>query len=130
MLTLELNVNATPVELKGPDNTVSKYTIREMSVAEREQYVDLLRVNMIFNSEGKAVGVKKMEGTSSALLTRCMQDVSANRLVTKEQVEKWPSRVVEQLVEEANRLNGFKTVTDAKTGDEVVKAAGEEVKNG
>ncbi|MDR2170635.1 MAG: hypothetical protein LBP59_10875 [Planctomycetaceae bacterium] len=87
--------------------------LREMSGREREDYLNSLQSHVNFSRDGSASGVKSITGLTSLLLTSCMFWRVGDELVrvTDKELNAFPSRVLTELTELANELNGFTVVS-------------------
>src|SRR5581483_126626 len=102
-----IKTSTVPIELENAETgKVENYTLREMTAAERGRFIDGQRANMITNSEGKAIGVRKIEAIHADLLCVCLLDADGKK-VPKEVIQDWPAGLVDSLYAEAQKINNL-----------------------
>ena len=111
-LEFTLQGSIVPVTIKGTDDKVMSYELREMTAASRDRYLDLLGNRLRVDSDGKPIGVKKFEGMQSELLALCLWDREQNRYVSKDDLQKWPSSVVSAIYAEAQAMHRLPTAEE------------------
>lgn len=106
MSTLQFNLkkNSIPVVIEDGDATPLNLTLVEMSAAQRDQYLDSIQARMGYDVKGSPTGLKKFDGLQADLLTRCLLKEDG-KMVTREQVQGWPSSIVSDLFKAAQKLN-------------------------
>lgn len=90
-------------EEDGITNTT--YQLREMTAAERDNYLNRMQKRMKTDPSGKAIGVSNFDGMQADLLASCMTTVADSKPVTMGTIQAWPATVVTTLFEEAQKLN-------------------------
>jgi len=83
-----------------------EYTLREMTAAQRDRYLDGISGRMRLGPDGKSVGIKKFDGMQADLLSLCLFGPDGN-LAAADEIQKWPSSVVGQLFTMAQEINSL-----------------------
>lgn|SRR3990167_11282250 len=107
MIELTLVGSSIPVALKNATGETESLELREMTAASRDQYIDVVGGRMLFDPKGVPIGLKKAEGLQAELLSRCLYRTHDEKpvLVSKGEIQGWPTTVVNRLFDEARRLN-------------------------
>lgn len=108
-LDFSLTLREVPVTLDG-----EPYTLRELTGKDRDAYAARLHKQIDIAPDGTARGIKSTAGLSIYLLSLSLFD-SGNKRVSAQTIEKFPSAVIERLVEEANKLSAL----DQESADEL-----------
>ncbi len=116
-LRLELELKETPVTLVGKDGEETFYLI-EMDGRDRDEYVAWLQKKVQFGDDAKVKTVKSMDGIQTKLLTLCLHKEDRKTKASKSFIQGLPSRVVDQLAEEANKLSGLEEDEEAEEGND------------
>jgi len=104
-MKLKAFLKTETVEIEDQNGEVTVYTVRELSGAEREKYLDTVNARMKFE-DGKPVGFTSYEGSYTKLVSMCMVDDDGKK-VNPETVKNWPQSTVEELFRLAQRLSGL-----------------------
>ena len=110
-LQFKTKLQSRPVVLEAEDGAQSQYELREMTVAERDKYLNTVSSRMRFDANGKPCGIRNFDGMHADLLTRCMFKMNpdgSSTPVTKKEVDAWPSAssaVIFSAAQELNQLN-------------------------
>jgi len=113
-LRLQLIRKELPVVLEGSAGDEQKYTLKELTGAGRNSYLDQMADRSRLDKSGKVVGIKSFDGFQADLLTRSMVDSDGNA-VTTELIETLPASTQTVLFEKAQELSGL----DNKDEDDV-----------
>lgn len=116
-LEFSLTVASAPVTLDG-----KPYTLRELTGAQRDQYLTTSAARLLKNEEGKAIGVKDFNGHQSELLCLALTDDSTNTLVPQETIAGWPGSTVSKLFKKAQALSNLEGPQTAANTTESEKA--------
>ncbi len=107
-LNFRLSRNFFDVVLTEEDGiTNTCYQLREMTAAERDNYLTRMQKRMKTDSSGKAIGVSNFDGMQADLLASCMTTVADGKPVTMGTIQAWPATVVTSLFEKAQELNNL-----------------------
>lgn len=101
----EVELRTRKVNIKG-----RRYELRELTGKGREEYLNATAPKFRLNEKGEPIGLKDHTGVTTDLLARCLFDVTDNSsgvLVGTEFLAALPSRILTQLQDAANILNGF-----------------------
>lgn len=102
-LVISLDLKSTPVTLtKG--EVKKPYSICEMTGTLRDQYLADTKSRTRMN--GDKMEMDSYEGLYADLLCRCLRDKDG-KLLTKQEVQEFPSSAQQTLFKEAQKLNGL-----------------------
>lgn len=104
-LEFSLKLKEEPVELTGSNDVVEKCSLRELGGAERDTHLDDMAKRMKFVN-GKAEGLTKYANLQAGLVALCLRGEDG-KLKTIEQIQKYPSSVVQALYKAAQDLSGL-----------------------
>jgi len=108
-LTFNLKKKDVPVTIESEQGNLNLKLV-EMSAALRDQYLDTVSARMhIVN--GQPAGIKKFDGMQADLLSRCLLKEDGKQ-VSPAEIQGWPSSVVAQLFDEAQKLNHLNRAED------------------
>lgn len=109
-LVFTAKLKETPVEIDG-----ASYTLKELSGAQRDAYLDTVGERMRYDEKGNPKGIKTFKGMQAELICRSLTD-SNGVLVKKEVVSTWPASVQDGLFKAAQNLSelGNEAVDEAK----------------
>lgn len=96
------------VDITSPDGSVKKYKLKEFSGVQRKQYMSRFKMDIAFQ-DGEAVvqSAKDFQPLSETeFLALCLYN-DADKLVTEEEILKFPSTAIVGLYEAAQKLSGF-----------------------
>jgi hypothetical protein len=110
--SFSLEVKQVEVELVSKERGTEKYSIREMTGLQRDQYLTSQNTKVKFNEAGKPVGLRTFDGCQSSLLSRCMYKDDV--LVPEKVIQTFPSTVLQSLYEMCQKLNGLDTEADTQ----------------
>jgi len=115
-LRLKLERKEMPVILEGP-NGEEKFTLRELSGAERNKYLNKMTNRVKMTKDGKAAGIKSFDGFQADLLKLSLFD-EGDEPVSVDVIEELPSSTQQKLFDEAQKLSGLDSEPDneAKNG--------------
>lgn len=121
-LQFKLKNNSLTIEIESEDGAKkTTYRLVEMTVATRDKYMNTLAQRMRFDPvTGRPMGIKSFDGMFGELLSRCMTEEDTGRLVTKEEVNAWPTTVAQGIYQIAQKLNRIEDEKE-EGGDEVKK---------
>jgi hypothetical protein len=80
-----------------------------MCAADRDQHMDFVKPRLQKNADGTA-DIIKFEGIQSDLLGRCLYrviDGARAKKVPETEIAQWPSSVVQELYQAAQKVNGL-----------------------
>lgn len=89
--------------LEKEDGQECNCELREMSAAQRDDYLQSLSVRMNRDASGQAAGISDFKGLHAELLTRCLY--VEGKLVSAEEIQEWPASVLVDLYNIAQQLN-------------------------
>lgn len=99
-----------------------KYTLREMSAADRDSFLNNFNKRFELDEKGKPKRIKDYENMQSDLVWRSMFDEAGKKL-NNSTVQSWPGRVVHALYMACSKLNNLDAVKEiAAEGEEGEKA--------
>jgi hypothetical protein len=104
-MKLTTTLKTVSVEIEGADGIANAYTIKELTGAEREKYLDTVSARMKYVGD-KPVGFTTYEGSYTKLLAMCLYD-STGAKVNVETIKQWPQSTVEALFKEAQSISGL-----------------------
>lgn len=107
-----------PVDLEVEEGSVVRYFVKEMSGAQRDEYLNKTAQKSRLDANGEVVGLKDYKGLYSNLLAFCLYD-DGGKLVPESKIQEWPDAAQRALYEMANELNGMaKPASPDQEGDE------------
>jgi hypothetical protein len=102
-----------PVELELAEGELVLYAIKEMTGAQRDEYLNKVTQKTTRDASGEVVGMKDYKGLYSTLLSFCLYDADS-KLIPESKIQEWPDTAQKALFDIAIELNGLK----AKKADE------------
>lgn len=116
-LTFKSRIQKRPVVIqveddKGKVASEKKFELREMTAAQRDQYLTDLQSRFRLNKDGVAVGMKDFIGLQANLLSLCMFNEQGEP-VSRDDVQTWPASCVTQLFKAAKEINHLADETKA-----------------
>jgi hypothetical protein len=102
-----------PVELELAEGELVRYAIKEMTGAQRDEYLNKVTQKTTRDASGEVVGMKDYKGLYSTLLSFCLYDADS-KLIPESKIQEWPDTAQKALFDIAIELNGLK----AKKADE------------
>jgi hypothetical protein len=102
-----------PVELELAEGELLLYAIKEMTGAQRDEYLNKVTQKTTRDASGEVVGMKDYKGLYSTLLSFCLYDADS-KLIPESKIQEWPDTAQKALFDIAIELNGLK----AKKADE------------
>jgi len=102
-----------PVELELAEGELVRYAIKEMTGAQRDEYLNKVTQKTTRDASGEVVGMKDYKGLYSTLLSYCLYDADS-KLIPESKIQEWPDTAQKALFDIAIELNGLK----AKKADE------------
>lgn len=116
--TISILRKSQPVDLEVEVGNVVRYYVKEMSGAQRDEYLNKTAQKSRLDDKGDVVGLKDYKGLYSNLLSFCLYDADG-KLVGESKIQEWPDAAQKALYEMANELNGMsKTASEGQEGDE------------
>jgi len=116
-LRLKLNRKEIPVVLEDENGQEKKYTLKELSGAERNKYLNKMTNRVKTDRSGKAMGIKSFDGFQADLLKLCLFDDEENP-VTEEMIEDLPASTQQEIFECAQKLSGLDMTVDEEEKNE------------
>lgn len=102
-LRFSLKTQTIPVFIEDQTGKTVSYTLREMTAADRDDYLDGLRQRIVNTPDGKQT-IGNFKGMQADLLALCLKNPDGGD-VTKEEIQAWPAPVVSDLFKAAQELN-------------------------
>jgi hypothetical protein len=99
-LSLSFRQEQVTIEQDGKE---VPYTVREMTAADRDRYLDHLTKRMEVGPDGRLTQMKDVVGLQSELLGFCLH--RDGQRVPVEEIQQWPASVVQALFDIAQDLN-------------------------
>lgn len=116
-LSFSLKLKELPVKIETTKGIEKTYTLKELTGAGRDAYMDDFSTRTIRDKDGKPTAqMTKTKNFQAGLLHSCLFD-DKDKPVDVEVIQSWPSNVVSDLFLAAQELSGLG------------RAAGEEAKN-
>jgi len=119
-----LRPNTVPLTIQTEKGEES-FELREMTAANRDKYLDAVQTRLVRDQSGKVITIKRYHEMQSELislgLVRIQENGAALAIPTTE-IQKWPSGLVQELYEMAQKLNKL----GEDKGKEVVEEAKKE----
>lgn len=106
-----------PVELEIADGQVVMYYVKEMTGAQRDEYLNKMTSKTNRDANGDVVGMKDYKGLYSNLLSFCLYE-SGDKLIPESKIQEWPDTAQKVLFDIASELNGLKP---KKNGEDLPK---------
>lgn len=107
-LEIDIDVEERPVKVKRKDGTEKNYVLRELTGRQRGQYLNGMNSRLQVSQDGKVTGIKDFIGMEASLLNKCLYN-DENKLVTDNELQELPARVLRKLFEAAQVLSGLNT---------------------
>jgi len=104
-LKFDLKLKEIPVTLVGSDGVEKNCTLRELDGVRKGDYLEGMKDNIVL-SGGEVQSVKSFAGLEAALLCLCLYDEN-NKLMSKDDIQKFPSTVQTALFQNAQELSGL-----------------------
>jgi len=98
-LSFSTSFKSRPVVIDGQE-----YQIKEMMAAARDRYMDSLKDRMVWNNEGRVIGMQRYDGMTTDLLALTLY-TKEGKLVDPQVIKAWPASVVSALFKEAQAIN-------------------------
>lgn len=116
--TISILRKSQPVDLEVEQGKVARFYVKEMSGAQRDEYLNKTAQKSRLDEKGDVVGLKDYRGLYSNLLSFCLYDADA-KPVAESKIQEWPDAAQKALYEMANDVNGMsKPDSDGAEGDE------------
>jgi len=112
-LHLSLKRKTIPVVLEDENGTAKNYTLKELSGAERNTYLNKMTSRVELKKDGHSIRMKSFDGFQADLLTVSLYEDDSGDAVTKDFVESLPSSAQQELFDKAQKLSDL----GAKSGD-------------
>lgn len=96
-----------PVELEVAENEVVVYSVKEMTGAQRDEYLNKVTQKTTRDANGEVVGMKDYKGLYSNLLSLCLYDADG-KPIPESKIQEWPDTAQKVLFDIATDLNGLK----------------------
>ena len=96
-----------PVTIEKEDGTQKTILVREMSGAQRSDYLAALANNAKINTEGALQGIRSFKGLHSLLLIPCLVNEADKSPVPESEFGEYPGGLQDFLFTKARELNGF-----------------------
>jgi hypothetical protein len=107
-----LKRNEIEITLEGENSEINKYLIREMTGAQRDQYLKVAVSKASFGADGKVSSVRDPTGLQPALISLCMIDVATKKYVDAKFVNEMRTTVQNDIFEMCSKLNGLDKEAD------------------
>jgi len=104
------------VTLETAEGQTEQFEIFEMTAAIRDVYLDTLTQRVTLDPSGRPTSVKKFKGMQADLLVLCLKRKNGVEL-TVDEIQGWPSSVVAQLYELAQRVNQLSKTDETPKND-------------
>lgn len=106
MLILDLRFKTVPVQITGEDGVKHDYTLRMLSAAERDDYLQALsKRTQVKQVDGKtSATITSFKGMQAELVGLCLRDESGNA-IEQSVLQSWPGPVMGALYAECGKLN-------------------------
>jgi hypothetical protein len=104
-LRFDLRVKEQPVVLTDKNGDVKRYSLREMTGANRDKFLDSMSERISYSQDG-TTSIQNFDGFQASLISKCLFDGN-NDLVSVDEIQRLPSSVVSSLFKEAQRMNGL-----------------------
>ena len=92
-----------------------KYTIKELTGAQRDDHMDSMRERMEFKEGSDKPILKSFKGIQAGFLSLCLFD-SKDKAVEKDVILTWPANVLTKLHKIAQTLSGMDDEPDKNEG--------------
>lgn len=116
--TISILRKSQPVDLEVERGKVARFYVKEMSGAQRDEYLNKTAQKSRLDEKGDVVGLKDYRGLYSNLLSFCLYDADA-KPVSESKIQEWPDAAQKALYEMANDINGMsKPDSEGAEGDE------------
>lgn len=113
-MKFSLRPRGEEIHLEGKDSVVQVLTLREMTAADRDSYLVAISNRISVGPDGKPSPVlKDVAGFQAELLSRCLERMDGSRVEIQE-IQSWPSSVVQALFDRAQELNKLSNVPESK----------------
>jgi hypothetical protein len=104
-----------PVELEVAEGEVVRYAVKEMTGAQRDEYLNKITAKANRDAKGEVVGMKDYKGLYSTLLSFCVYDTDG-KPIPESKIQEWPDTAQKALFDIATELNGLQAKqTEAST---------------
>ena len=116
--TISILRKSQPVDLEVEEGKQVRFFVKEMSGAQRDEYLNKTAQKSRLDEKGDVVGLKDYRGLYSNLLSFCLYDAEG-KLVPESKIQEWPDAAQKALYEMANDINGMsKPDSEGAEGDE------------
>ena len=116
-----LKLKEVPVKITDVNDVEKSFTLRELDGRSKGIFLDDFTSRAVKDSNGKATKeLKTVKGFQEGLITLCLVDELGKQVPTEE-IEKYPTGVIDSLFEAAQELSGL--------SKEAAKKAEAEAKN-
>jgi len=88
------------------ENGDIEFTLKEMSAARRDSYLQKLQARVELNEDGSAKGVSNFVGLQAELIHESLEDKGGSPLPL-EDIQEWPANVVAAVYEKCQVFNGL-----------------------
>jgi|688.fasta_scaffold01606_28 hypothetical protein len=105
-----------PVELELSEGEFVRYSIKELTGAQRDEYFNKTASRTNRDANGEVVSMKDYKGLYSTLLSFCLYDADS-KLIPESKIQEWPDTAQKALFEIAIELNGLR-IKKADEGSE------------
>jgi hypothetical protein len=96
-----------PVELEIADGDFVVYSVKEMTGAQRDDYLNKVTSKTTRDASGEVIGMKDYKGLYSTLLALCLYDAEG-KAIPESKIQEWPDTAQKVLFDIATDLNGLK----------------------
>lgn len=111
MLKFKLTRKTLPVELEDENGVTTKYTLRQMDGAQRDEFLNdqARRMEVVgTNPDGtQQTKISDFTGLHAKLLSLCLTEDATGKPPTLATIQSWPADVQQELYKEAKKLNGL-----------------------
>lgn len=102
----ELQLQEEEFSVKLANGVLIEYVLSELTGAGRDKYLASINARMKKDANGNTV-IQKFEGMQALLLCLAIRHKSTDALVTEQEVQVWPARMVVDLFNKARKLSGL-----------------------
>jgi hypothetical protein len=95
-----------PVDLEVEEGMVTRYYVKEMTGAQRDEYFNKTAQRTKTDANGEVIGLRDYKGMYSTLLSFCIYDAE-QKAIPETKIQEWPDTAQKALFEVARGLNGM-----------------------
>lgn len=122
-LRFSLKRKAIRLVLEDEEGKERVYFVRELTGADREEYMELLAEKMSFDEKGLPTNMRSFKGVMSDLLKRAIEDEDGKRIAPAI-VDNMPSDVQTKIYQAAQKLSGLDKESASNPSEGAAKDSG------